>query len=286
MDPVADPIRRISVVSTGRARIRPEHVGPTRKPMPVWLLTSRRWTEYLPVNVFVIEHRDGLVLFDTGQDPTSASDPDYYPTPIDRFVNKRMADLDIGPDDALDTCLTRLGYDIGEVGKVVLSHVHPDHVGGLPVLGNAEIVISQAEWETLEGRMPEAKGIYRSHIDLPGLRWNRFTPERIADTDLAPFTEGYDLFGDSSLIVLPTPGHTPGSVSLLIRRPGHDPLLLVGDLTYRDDLLEAGELSGMCDRKQTLATTEKVNSLRRTLTGLVVLPSHDPHSADRLAASS
>ena len=63
-----DPIARVSVISTGSVSIRPEHVGPTRKNTYLWLFTSRRWTAPRPINVYVIEHREGLVLFDTGQD--------------------------------------------------------------------------------------------------------------------------------------------------------------------------------------------------------------------------
>jgi Metallo-beta-lactamase superfamily len=63
----ADPIRRVSVLSTGTVAIHPEQVAVTWKPTYLWLFTSRRWTQPLPVNAYVIEHRDGLVLFDTGQ---------------------------------------------------------------------------------------------------------------------------------------------------------------------------------------------------------------------------
>ena len=74
------------------------------------------------------------------------------------------------------------------------------------------------------------------------------------------------------MLVLPTPGHTPGSVSLLVRRPGHAPLLMVGDLTYDDALLAAGKLPGVGDKQQMRQSVHMVNALRRTLPGLVVLP--------------
>ena len=62
-----DPIRRISVLSTGSVRIRPEHGHRSWRPIPLWLLTSQRWTPPLPINVYVVEHERGLVLFDAGQ---------------------------------------------------------------------------------------------------------------------------------------------------------------------------------------------------------------------------
>ena len=57
---------------------------------------------------------------------------------------------------------------------------------------------------------------------------------------LVPFGAGHDLFGDGSLVVLSTPGHTPGSMSLLVRRPGRPTLMMVGDLTYDFHVLEDG----------------------------------------------
>lgn len=285
MEKALDPISNIAVLTTGHARIRPEHIGPTWKPMPLWLLTSRSWTDHLPVNVFVIEHREGVVLFDTGQDRAAVTDPNYFPKRIDRFVNARMAQVDYEPDETLEAGLSRLGYDPADVSKVIISHLHPDHVGGLKSLMRSEILISSEEWATLSRPMPESRGVYPYHIDLPGLSWSRITPEPLADPEIKPFETGHDIYGDGSLVVLPTPGHTPGSISLLVRRPGHVPLLLVGDLTYDDELLRRGELSGMCSRRLTKRVTGMVNALRNNIDGLLVLPSHDPASAERLNAA-
>ncbi|NED96934.1 N-acyl homoserine lactonase family protein [Phytoactinopolyspora alkaliphila] len=265
--------------------MRPEHVGPTRKPMPLWLFTSTRWTAPRPVSAFVIEHRDGVVLFDTGQDRTSVTDPRYFPGRLDRLVNSRIARFDIPPDQTLTAGLIRLGYRLGDVETAVISHLHPDHIGGLPLLAHASIVVSRDEWAGLERRRPEARGLYRKHIDLPGLRWNRIGYEPLAEPRLEPFSHGYDLFGDRSVLLLPTLGHTPGSLSMLVRRPGKASLLLVGDLTYDEALLASGQPSGMCDRKQTRVTMQQVNKLRAALRDLVILPSHDPGAAERLAAA-
>ncbi|AYY15360.1 N-acyl homoserine lactonase family protein [Actinobacteria bacterium YIM 96077] len=280
-----DPIARVAVFSTGTVRMHPEHVGPTRKPTPVWLLTSRRWTEPRPINVFVVEHRDGLVLFDTGQDPASVTDPDYFPGRANKLVNARMAKIHLDPSDTVEANLARLGYRIADVGTAVLSHLHPDHVGGLPVLRHANIVVSRSEWDTLQVPRPQMRGIYRSHIDMPGLTWKLITPEPLGDPDLAPFHEGYDLFDDGSVVLLSTPGHTPGSLSMLVRRTDRAPLLLVGDLTYDARLLAAGQPSGLCDKRVTRSVMEKVNALRYTWPDMAVLPAHDPGSASRLAAA-
>src|SRR6478609_5842995 len=74
-----DPVRAVSVISTGSVEIHPEHAYGSRKPLYWWLLTSRRWLPPRPINVYVIEHANGLVLFDTGQDRASVTDPSYFP---------------------------------------------------------------------------------------------------------------------------------------------------------------------------------------------------------------
>ncbi|MDR8407835.1 N-acyl homoserine lactonase family protein [Nonomuraea sp. 3-1Str] len=277
------PIKHVSVVSTGTVAIHPEHVAATRKPMYWWLFTSRRWTPPLPINVYVIEHEDGLVLFDAGQDRASVTDPGYFPGGITGVMYDRLARFDIGPADTLTARLAAGGYDIADVHTVVISHLHQDHIGGLRELTGAEIVVSGKEWQTLDGALPELRGLLRSHIDLPGLRWRRIEFGDVQDPGLAPFTTGHDLFGDGSLVLLPTPGHTPGSLSLLVRGPGHPPLLMVGDLTYDAHLLQEGHTPGVGERRQLADTTKAINSLREHNPGLVILPAHDPGAAARLA---
>ena len=283
---MADPILRVSVVSTGQVQIRPDHEASTWRPAAWWLLASRRWTGPRPVNAYVIEHRDGLVLFDTGQDRASVTDPGYFPGGITGVLYDRLARFQIGPGETLTAGLNRLGYTAGDVTTAVLSHLHQDHIGGLAELSHADIVVSQAEWDTLSSPLPQMRGLMRRHIDLPGLRWHRIEPEPTGEPDLAPFRSGHDLFGDGSLVLLATPGHTPGSMSLLVRRPGLPPLIMVGDLTYDAHLLEAGHVPGVGSRRRLRETTAMINTLRQQYPGLVILPAHDPGAASRLAQAT
>ena len=123
----ADPIERVSVLSTGNVRIRPDHVASTWRPLYWWLFTSRRWTEPRPINVYVVEHRDGLVVFDTGQDRASVTEPDYFPAGPTGLVYDRLAKFEVGADETLTAQLEMLGYTTAEVGTAVVSHLHQDH---------------------------------------------------------------------------------------------------------------------------------------------------------------
>src|SRR5215468_6999853 len=126
----ADPIRSVSVVSTGAVEIRPEHALGTRKPLYWWLFTARGWLPPRPINVYVIEHANGLVLFDTGQDRASVTDASYFPRGATGYLYDRLARFDIGEQDTLTAQLATLGYTPADVDTAIVSHLHEDHIGG------------------------------------------------------------------------------------------------------------------------------------------------------------
>jgi N-acyl homoserine lactone hydrolase len=281
----ADAVRAVSVVSTGTVQIHPEHPFGTRKPLYWWLLTSRRWTPPRPVNAYLIEHANGLFLFDTGQDRASVTDEAYFPGGFSGLIYDRLARFDIGEQDTLTAQLGALGYAPADVGTAILSHLHQDHIGGIAELANADLLVSAAEWAELSRAAPEPRGFLTKHIQLPGSKWRQVSLEPTSDPALAPFTESLDVSGDGSLVLLATPGHTDGSISLLIRRRTRAPLLLVSDLTYGAELLERRQVPGVGNRRRLAETTGKVLALKQQMPDLVILPAHDPTAAARLLGS-
>jgi N-acyl homoserine lactone hydrolase len=266
-------IRRVGILSTGSVEIRPQHVERSRAPMLWWLLTSRKWTDPRPINVYVIEHDNGLVLFDTGQDRASTTDRTYFPRGLVGLLYSRLARFAIAPSETLTAQLAKLGYDIADVKIAVISHLHQDHMGGLRELDHARIIVSGAELSAARGRAAELGGYLRRHIFLPGLNWDEVDGE-------------LDLFGDASLTVLQTPGHTPGSISMLLRCEQLPPLIFVGDLTYDAALLADRRIPGVGSRAGLQESTGRVVELRKIHPGLVVLAAHDPAASGELAAAN
>jgi glyoxylase-like metal-dependent hydrolase (beta-lactamase superfamily II) len=178
--------------------------------------------------------------------------------------------------------LAALGYAIGDVRKVVASHLHQDHIGGLSELRHAEIYISNGEWQSLASPFALMNGLMKDHIDLPGLNWTRV---QFNGSRLGPFDSSYDLMGDGSMILLPTPGHTPGSMSLLMQGLQGDPLLLVGDLTYSCELFHEGGITGVGEPKQLHRSSSLVLALESQIPNLRILAAHDPGAARSLSQS-
>jgi N-acyl homoserine lactone hydrolase len=279
---MASHIIRVARFSTGSVDIHPQHAYRGRPPMYWWILTSRRWLTGRPINVYVVEHSDGLVLFDTGQDRASVTDPGYFPDGPVGLIYDRLARFDVGEDETLSAGLARLGYRPTDVTTAVISHLHQDHIGGVREIPDADLLVSADEWRSLQRPMAEARGLLRNHIELPGLRWSPVELETLDDPSLAPFSTGRDLFGDGSLVVLPTPGHTPGSMSMLVRQPAMPPLLLAGDLTYDVHAFERGLAGGVGSRRRLRRTRDQVLALRANNPGMRILAAHDPAAAGLL----
>jgi N-acyl homoserine lactone hydrolase len=145
-----------------------------------------------PVLGYLVDHPDGLVLVDTGMG--SAPDVDAYYQPVRRRLVEALAACGVGPED---------------VAVVVNCHLHFDHCGGNPELPGRPIVTQRVELEAARGAdytLPEL-------IDAPGLRYEQLDGE----AELRP-----------GLLVIPTPGHTPGHQSLVVRRQDGTVVVIAG----------------------------------------------------------
>ncbi len=275
-------IKSVQVFSTGFGEQHTEHRYGSQLPRLWWVLTSRSWVK-VPIYAYVVEHCDGLVLFDSGMDPAIGSDPNYVSSVIGKFLLQKIFRLHIGPEDSLETKLTELGFSVDDVCKVVISHLHFDHIGGIGDVPQAELLVSDDEWRQLSNPHPERNWILREHIELSGRKWHQIDFAPTEDALLAPFGGCYDVMGDGTMMLLPTPGHTVGSLSMLVRTGGMPPILLIGDLSYEVDMLMKDQVPGVCsDKGQLKSSFAKVRGLKEQLSDLVILASHDPTAAEAL----
>lgn len=278
-------IRSLRLGTTGTGSMHPEHRYGSRLPLLMWVLLSRRWVDGVPVHFFAIDHRDGLVLFDTGLDPAIARDPrGYLGSALGVFFLNRLFRWQIAPEDNVTDELTRMGHDVAAVRKVVFSHLHFDHTGCIDHLLHAELLAPRREWQALVRPKAERNWYLRQHVDRPGARWSLFDMAPCDDPALAPFGRCFDVMGDGSIVLLPTPGHTAGSVSMLLRSAGQPPILLIADLAFELGMLMADQLPGVGEDFDAMRHSyARVRALRERLPGLVILPSHDMDTAKRLA---
>jgi glyoxylase-like metal-dependent hydrolase (beta-lactamase superfamily II) len=278
----AGPVQAVGAITTGTADLHVEHVRGSRLPSLLWVFFGRRRIEGVPISVFVIQHDQGIVLFDTGVHPDLRSSPGYWRDPVTRFIMNRVFRFYIGPDDTLPTQLRTVGIATADVTKAVMSHLHFDHVGGIQYIPGAELFTTAEAWAHMQQRHSNREGVLRTEIDTPSARWTKIDFGPAADDTLAPFTESYDLMGDGSIALIPTPGHLPGSLSMFVR--ADPPILFVGDLCYSADLLMDGQLPGTGDAETLARTWDKVRQLRRRMPELLIVPSHDPVAWEHLAA--
>ncbi|MBX9470483.1 N-acyl homoserine lactonase family protein [Microcella sp.] len=261
------PVRAVHAITLGEVQVRPKNIEGTGTPMLWWTLTARTWSPWLPVLAFVIEHERGTVLFDTGQSPDSLTDPGYYPGGMLGWVYRRQARFRVPAEQTLTAQLAALGFTAGDITHVALSHLHQDHAGNLAPFTNVPVYVAPAELALLEQKTPELHGVLAARIPPPGVT---LTPVPFTDAD------EFDLFDDGSLVLMPTPGHSPGSMSLLIRRADAAPLLLVGDVTYDPELLSRGIVPDVGDRADQLETARRITELTSSEPTLRVLAAHDP----------
>lgn len=268
---------KIHAISTGAVRVTKNwREGKGRGLMRLAnTLLDHDFTAWLPIMVWVVEHPEGLTVIDTGI-PANANDPVYFP-PHMRLV-QRAAPFRITADEEIGTQMQARGLDPRDVRRVILTHLHQDHDGGLHHFPNAEFIVSRAEWKAAQGFGGRMNGYLNQ-------RWFKgFSPRTIDFKDGA-----YESFAASERItpagdirLVPTPGHSAGHLSVVVE-DSDQVIFIAGDAAYTQDGLMRDVIDGVGPDPQAQHDThQRILDLAARIP-TVFLPSHDPEAAARLA---
>jgi N-acyl homoserine lactone hydrolase len=150
---------------------------------------------------YLIKHQQGWVLWDTGLPDSLVGMPDGMKSNAGVWTSKKT----------LMSQLAELGLKASDIRYLALSHSHPDHVGNLNLFPQATLVVQKAEYDWVQ--------------PFGGPRFKPEQPVIKAEGDR-------DLFGDGSVVLISTPGHSPGHQCLLVRLPKTGTVLLTGDAVH------------------------------------------------------
>ena len=265
---------RIHALQTGRVQVKTSQIvgrghGLARRLGPLF---DETWSDWLPTYAFAVEHRDGVVLVDTGASARLMRLPRWHP------YFRLAVRFEIEPEEEAGPQLRALGVGPRDVKLVVLTHLHIDHDAGLAAFPHSRTLVSAGEIRSASGLAGRIRGY------LPQ-RWPAgFDPEPLvfAAEPYGPFARSRALTADGAVVAVPTPGHTPDHLSVVVE-DGETAIVIAGDAAYSEASLVEGRLDGVSpDEDAALATLSRLRELAAARP-TIFLPAHDPRSAGRLA---
>lgn len=233
-------------------------------------IADRKFTPWLPIWVMIVEHPEGVFIFDAGE-ITAVNDKDYFASSgvIAKWFDTSQFKFKINREEELDRQLQLLNISVERVKAIVLTHLHFDHTDGIVHFPGTEIMVSRDEWQKPFG-------------DLPKLYPAWFKPT------LLDLNEQYDVFARAhylteakDIILVETPGHTYHHCSVLLKLDGLH-IMFAADICYtQGQLLQDGYPGNNISNKTAQHTYDVVKSFAQKHP-TVFIPSHDEEAASRL----
>ena len=243
-----------------------------------WTLTT------FPAYCALIAHPSrGWMLFDTGYARR------FFPATqrLPQRLYRTLIPVTLSQEEELASQLVRYGVEPNDIATVIVSHYHADHIAGLRDFPNARFVApgsdTRALWRAGNAWRDTARGFLPALLpDDFGSRVTEAEAFPVVDLPawMAPFTVGFDLFGDSSAVAVPLPGHSAGQIGLMIPDAQGRAAFLVADACWSMDACRAGSLPSRlasfahADARRYAETFLELRELSSRERSLALLPSH------------
>jgi N-acyl homoserine lactone hydrolase len=201
---------------------------------------------------YLVKHGDEYLLWDTGH---SMKAPNVAPKVS---IVDQLAKLEVKPE---------------QIKYVGISHYHGDHTGQVASFPKAILLIGKNEWDAIAAPTP-----------APGVNHAPFESWKKGESKVEPLPNDKDVWGDGTVIVLATPGHTPGHRSLMVRLPKSGAFILSGDAVhFRENHESLGVPWFNHDRSQTIASIDRIKKLLANTKGTLIIQ-HDARDIEKLPA--
>jgi N-acyl homoserine lactone hydrolase len=199
---------------------------------------------------YIIKHGDDYLLWDTGHAMTMPN---------------------VAPKVSLVDQLAKINVTPDQIKYVGISHYHADHTGQIASFPKATLLIGAKEWDAISAPKP-----------AEGVNYKPFESWIKGDSKVEPQPIDKDVFGDGSVIMLRTPGHTPGHSSLLVKLAEMGPIIITGDAVhFRENLDTVGVPAFNFDRAQTVASIERLKKIAANLKATIIIQ-HDARDVEKL----
>jgi N-acyl homoserine lactone hydrolase len=260
---------KIHALTTGAVRVKHSFLfasAGSRRQLDLFL--PGEFSDPLPIHCWAIEHEGVLRLVDTGETAAARNVP--------------FARMEVTREQELPHVMSAAGLELDDVSEVVLTHAHGDHIDGL-VHVRGRVLINETELRFLKSPIARMmRRILRQPLP-PGFSP---VPMELDSQPFGAFPRSRNLSDDGRIVVVETPGHTPGHVAVICVDDSERHVMLAGDATDTLEQLHARRADAVgLDPEVHRATLETI-AAHCAAYPTVYLPSHDPDSAARLAAAT
>jgi N-acyl homoserine lactone hydrolase len=215
---------------------------------------------------WLVKRGNQWLLWDTGVPEATVSDPNGWST-LPKLIVYHL-------DKTLTGQLAEIGLKPPDVTYVAISHTHGDHIGNVGLFPDAKILIQRAEYEWIHGSNGPNENVNQLMALARRLLGNpRYL--RLAEGDL-------DVFGDGSVTLISTPGHTPGSQSLLVHLKNSGFIILSGDVVHLEENFAKSRVPSLnTDKKASIESMERIRQIIKTHKAIMFI-NHDKKQSDGL----